>query len=103
MLWRSPLWEQGFSCAPIQQTAGLKYLEFIEPDDIDPLLRFFQDDSTKFHSYRCMEPGTGILCAITIAKLPWGANWLCLCKAERLAAMPAPPCVYYEKEEENEK
>lgn len=77
LLWRSPAWTDGIASPRADRAVlGFRYLEFVYPADVAPLLAWFAADTETAHSFCCMLPASGRMARVHYVKFRYGADWL---------------------------
>lgn len=94
LLWQSPAWSPNGELPPsARRLLGFYWHELVHDDDLPALLMWFADGVESCHTFRCMDPDTGIMALFIQHKIRYGANWLTIGDVYPLPMLPAPPCV----------
>ena len=88
--WRSPAWDGACNHAAV---LGHRWREFVEPDDLPHLDRYFAGGGDDTIQFRCVCSGTGSYLLCSWHRLEHCGLWVIIGNAEVLPDPPAPPCL----------
>lgn len=102
LLWQSPGWFPDHVVPEAARRLHGKYWhELVHEDDLPGVLAFFADGREGAITFRCMMATTGGWALWTQYKIPYGEHWLTFGEYSEIALiLPAPPCVFYDENEE---